>query len=96
MLPQKIFKFRGSEMSFSTGHFDKYERKCIWLEYILPMSSVVVKVQCLRRKGKTVTPSRKLQAKGEIACMTAVSSLLFCETSLQCDEGGEETAVFVG
>ena len=49
-----------------TGHFNKYERKCEWLEYIiLLISSVVVKVQCLREKGKTVMPSRKLQAKGE-------------------------------
>ena len=50
--------------ALSTGHFIKYERKCKWL-YILPISSVVVKVQRLRKKGKTVTPSRKLQAKGE-------------------------------
>ena len=57
--------------ALSTGHFIKYERKCKWLEYIVPISSVVVKVLWLRKKGKTVTPSRKLQAKGEIACMTA-------------------------
>ena len=49
--------------ALSTGHFIKYETKCKY--------SVVVKVQWLRKKGKTVTPSRKLQAKGEIACMTA-------------------------
>ena len=66
----------------STGHFSQYERKCKWLEYILPISSVVIKVQCLRKKGKTVMPSRKLQAKGERPCMTAVSSRLYCETSL--------------
>ena len=53
--------------ALSTGHFNKYERKSKWLEYILPISDVVLKVQC--KKGKTVTPSRKLQAKGEIACM---------------------------
>ena len=44
MLPQKMFKFRGSEMLFpasSTGHFNKYERKCKWLEYILLISNVV-------------------------------------------------------
>ena len=38
MLPQKIFKFMGSEMPIpvlSTGHFNKYERKNKWLEYIL-------------------------------------------------------------
>ena len=49
MLRPKNFKFRGSEMLFSalfTGHFKKYERKCKWLEYILPISNVVVKVQC--------------------------------------------------
>ena len=49
MLRQKIFKFRGSEMLFSalsTGHFGKYERKCKWLVYILPISDVVVKVRC--------------------------------------------------
>ena len=60
MLLQKSFKFRGSEMPFpalSTGHFNKYERKCKWLEHILPISSVVVKVQCSRKKNKTVTPS---------------------------------------
>ena len=60
MLLQKIFKFRGLEMPFpalSTGHFNKYERKCKWLEHILPISSVVVKVQCSRKKSKTVTPS---------------------------------------
>ena len=60
MLLQKIFKFRGSETPFpalSTGHFNKYERKCKWLKHILPISSVVVKVQCSRKKGKTVTPS---------------------------------------
>ena len=69
---KKKFKFWGSEMPFpalSTGHFNKYERKSKWLEYILPISNVVVKVHCLRNKGKTVTPSRKLQAKGKIACM---------------------------
>ena len=46
------------------------------------ISSVAVKVQCLREKGKTVTPSWKSQAKGEIVCMTAVSLRLSCETSL--------------
>ena len=83
--PPKDLKFWGSEMPFpalSTGHFNKYERKSKWLEYILPISNVVVKVQCLRKKGKTVTPSRKLQAKGKIACMTAVSPRLYCEISL--------------
>ena len=49
---------------------------CKWLEYILPISSVVVKVECLRKEGKTVTPSRKLQANGEIACMTTACLLL--------------------
>ena len=65
--PQKNFKFWGSEMPFpalSTGHFNKYERKSKWLEYILPISNVVVKVQCLRKKGKTVTPSR-ITSKGK-------------------------------
>ena len=60
MLLQKIFKFRGSETPFpalSTGHLNKYERKCKWLKHILPISSVVVKVQCSRKKSKTVTPS---------------------------------------
>ena len=60
MLLQIIFKFRGSETPFpalSTGHFNKYERKCKWLKHILPISSVVVKVQCSRKKSKTVTPS---------------------------------------
>ena len=66
----------------STGHFNKYERKCQWLGCILPISSVAVKVQCLREKGKTMTPSWKSQAKGEIACMTAVSLRLSCEKSL--------------
>ena len=83
--PTKKFKFWGSEMPFpalSTGHFNKYERKSKWLEYILPISNVVVKVQCLRKKGKTVTPSRKLQATGTISCMTAVSPRLYCEISL--------------
>ena len=57
MLSQKIFKFkqfRGSGMPFptlSTGHFIKYERKCKWL-YILPISSLVVKVQWLRERVK--------------------------------------------
>ena len=49
MLRQKIFKYRGSEMLFSalsTEHFEKYERKCKWLVYVLPISDVVVKVQC--------------------------------------------------
>ena len=48
MLPQKIVKFRGWEMLFSalfTGHFKKFETKCKWLEYILPISDVVVKVE---------------------------------------------------
>ena len=65
--PPKDFKFLGSEMPFpalSTGHFNKYERKSKWLEYILPISNVVVKVQCLRKKGKTVTPSR-ITSKGQ-------------------------------
>ena len=50
--------------ALSTGHFNKYERKSKWLEYILPISNVVVKVQCLRKKGKTVTPSR-ITSKGK-------------------------------
>ena len=33
---------------------------------ILSISSVVIKVLCLQKKGKTVTPSSKLQAKGGI------------------------------
>ena len=74
MLLQIIFKFRGSETPFpalSTGHFNKYERKCKWLEHILPISSVVVKVQCSRKKGKTAIMSASLLvssdslAKGE-------------------------------
>ena len=83
--PPKDLKFGGSEMPFpalSTGHFNKYERKSKWLEYILPISNVVVKVQCLRKKGKTVTPSRKLQATGKISCMIAVSPRLYCEISI--------------
>ena len=32
--------------ALSTAHFEKYERKCKWLVYILPISDVVVKVQC--------------------------------------------------
>ena len=56
--------------ALSTGYFNKYERKSKWLEYILPISSISVKVERLRKKGKTVTPSMKLQAKGEIAYMT--------------------------
>ena len=43
--------------ALSTGHFNKYERKFKWLEHILPTSSVVVKVQCSRKKSKTVMPS---------------------------------------
>ena len=65
--PPKDFKFWGSEMKFpalSTGHFNKYERKSKWLEYIVPISNVVVKVQCLSKKGKTVTPSR-ITSKGQ-------------------------------
>ena len=49
--------------ALSTGHFNKYERKCKWLEYILPISGVVDKVQCLRGKGKTVTPSRNYKQR---------------------------------
>ena len=50
--------------ALSTGHFNKYERKSKWLEYIVPISNVVVKVQCLSKKGKTVTPSR-ITSKGQ-------------------------------
>ena len=32
--------------ALSTGHFSKYERKCKWLEYMLPISNVFGKVQC--------------------------------------------------
>ena len=67
--PAEILKFGGSEMPFpvlSTGHFNKYERKCKWLEYILLISSV----------------GNHKQTKGEIACMTAVSLRLSCKTSL--------------
>ena len=48
----------------STGHFNKYERKCKWLEYILPISSVVVKVQCLREKGKNCDAIMEIISKG--------------------------------
>ena len=50
--------------ALSTGNFNKYERKSKWLEYIVPISNVVVKVQCLSKKGKTVTPSR-ITSKGQ-------------------------------
>ena len=72
MLRQKIFKFRGSEMLFSalsTAHFEKYERKCKWLVYVLPISGVVVKVQCMLTERKVKQPSRKLQAKDEISSL---------------------------
>jgi len=43
--------------------------------YILPISRVIGKEQ-------TVTPSRMLQAKGELGGMSAVSPRFFVETSL--------------
>ena len=67
--------------ALSTGHFNKYERKSKWLEYIVPISNVVVKVQCLSKKGKTVTPSR-ITSKGQDSLYAAVSPRLYCEISL--------------
>ena len=82
MLPKNILNFRARKC-----HFLRYPQDILINtkekangEYILPISDVALKVQC--KKGKTVTPSRKLQAKGEIACMTAVSPRLYCETWL--------------
>ena len=80
MLLQKIFKFRGSEMPFpalSTGHFNKYEIKYKWLEHILPISSVVVKVQCSRKKGKTVTPSCLRLSSSLVTRLLRARRLLF-------------------
>ena len=36
---------------------------------LIYISSVIDKVQCLRKKGKTVTPSRRLHAKGETSTL---------------------------
>ena len=82
MLLQKIFKFRGSETPFpalSTGHFNKYERKCKWLEHILPISSVVVKVQCSRKKGKTAIMSASLLVSSDSLAKGETFTLQTCK-----------------
>ena len=77
--PQKILNFGARKW-----HFLRYPQDILinTKEKLKQISNVVVKVHCLRKKGKTVTRSRKLQAKGKIACMTAVSPRLYCEISL--------------
>ena len=54
MLPQKMFKFRVSEMpfpAFSTlFSVNKYARKSSSQLFVLPIPSVVCKVECLREK----------------------------------------------
>ena len=50
--------------ALSTGHFNKYERKCKWLEYILPISNVVVKVQCQREKNVNSDAMEEITSKG--------------------------------
>ena len=58
MLPKNILNFEARKC-----HFLRYPQDIIintkeknkWLEYILPISNAVVKVQCLRKKRKTVT-----------------------------------------
>ena len=66
--------------AFSAGHFQKIKTKknavinCLFYPSI---SSVVGKVRTVYgKKGKTVTPSRRLQAKGEM-CTLQTSKLCY-------------------
>ena len=71
--------------ALSTGHFEKYERKCKWLVYVLPISDVVAKVQLMLTERKVKQPSTKLQAKDEISSLydsRLSPSSLRTETSL--------------
>ena len=70
----KVLQIRGkcsSEMLspvFSTGYFqliNKKENANIRCLIFFLLKRVVGKVQCLREKIKTATPSRRFQAKGE-------------------------------
>ena len=64
MLPQKIYKFRVSEKpSPAVGHQQMKTRENAVI-YCSFYPSLVLSVR-YRKKGKTVTPSRRLQAKGE-------------------------------
>ena len=50
---------------------NKYEGKCNSYLFSLPISSAICKVQCLPRenKGKTITPLKRLNAKGETSTL---------------------------
>ena len=75
LLHQKMFKFLVLEISSPVFSVNINEGKCSKQLFILPISRVIGKEQCLREKNsdaikeaiisKTVTRSRRLQAKGE-------------------------------
>ena len=54
-----------------TCSVNQYEGKCNSYLFSLPLSSVICKVQCLPRenKGKTMTPLKRLNAKGETSTL---------------------------
>ena len=46
-----------------------------YLFFFLPVSGVIGKVQCYRKKGKTVMPSQSLQVKGETCTLQSRETL---------------------
>ena len=56
------------------------------------ISSVIGKVQCLRKKGKTVTPSRRLQAKGVMSTLQMGKGTNIMRKIYQSSRFNEKTA----
>ena len=80
--PQKRFGLQGFENAISSVLrrillVNKNEQK--YRNYLgvffLPVSGVIGKVQRYRKKGKTVMPSRSLQAKGETCTLQSGETL---------------------
>ena len=66
-LPPKFFIYAISCVFLRTFSVNKYKGKeNATISFLIYISSVIGKVQCKRKKGKTVTPSRRSQARGEM------------------------------
>ena len=81
-MPQKRFGLQDFENAISsvfhrTHLVNKMNKNTviIWVFVFLPVSGVIGKVQRYRKKGKTVMPSRSLQAKGETCTLQSGETL---------------------
>ena len=69
MLPQKNFKFRGSEIAISCVFYrsfsvNKYAEKAIF-HCLFYISSVISKVKCLQKKGQNSDALKKVTSRGQ-------------------------------